>query len=242
MIFNIIRSNAAFLCLFLFPLPAFAGEFMLELGQTAVLGRPSSRPRGPIILMAGGDGQLGISAGGFITRLTGNSLIRTRRQFVAAGYATLALSSEGSPSAAVAAMRRVAQPVIVVGTSRAATRMHGAVSADALVVTAGMLDHLQRNIGFAGSLPPTPIVHHRRDGCRLTLPELVPAFAAWGGPRVRVAWIDGGRDEGDPCQARGHHGFAGVEGRMVGAITSFSRSVNTRRWPTVRSDPDLKPV
>lgn len=224
-----IRKHTALLCLFLFPIPASAGEFLQELGQTAVLERPSARPRGSIILMAGGDGQLGITATGVITRLIGNSLIRSRRQFVAAGYATLALSSEGSPSAAVAAMRRIARPVIVVGTSRAATRMHSAVSADALVVTAGMLDHLQRNIGFAGSLPPTLIVHHRRDGCRLTLPELVPAFAGWGGPRVRVAWIDGGRDEGDPCQARGHHGFAGVEGRMVRAITSFSRSVNTRR-------------
>ncbi|MCZ8186175.1 MAG: alpha/beta hydrolase [Beijerinckiaceae bacterium] len=221
---------------FLFPLmalllaglPVQAGEILPELGTDAVLDRPAGKPRGSIILMGGGNGDLGITASGEITSLMGNSLIRNRRSFAAAGFATLSLSSSGSPSSAIAAMRKIARPVVVVGTSRAATRMHRALEADALVITSGMLDHFQSNVGSAEALPPTLVVHHRQDSCRVTLPGLVPPFQQWGGARVRVVWLDGGRDEGDPCQARGHHGFAGIDGRMVGAVTGFARGIRPR--------------
>lgn len=221
---------------FLFPLmallfaglPVQAGEILPELGTDAVLDRPAGKPRGSIILMGGGNGDLGITGSGEITSLMGNSLIRNRRSFAAAGFATLSLSSSGSPSSAIAAMRKIARPVVVVGTSRAATRMHRALEADALVITSGMLDHFQSNVGSAEALPPTLVVHHRQDSCRVTLPGLVPPFQQWGGARVRVVWLDGGRDEGDPCQARGHHGFAGIDGRMVGAVTGFARGIRPR--------------
>lgn len=203
-------------------------ELLPDLGTDAVLERPVGKPKGSIILMAGGHGNLGITSDGQITDLAGNSLIRTRRSFVSGGFATLALSSSGSPSRAIEAMGKIARPVIVVGTSRAATRMHRALEADALVITSGMLDDFQSSVGSSGSLPPTLIVHHRKDGCRVTSPELVAPFINWAAGRARVVWVDGGRDEGDPCQARGHHGFAGVEGRMVGAVLGFARSVRTR--------------
>ncbi|MCA0404761.1 MAG: alpha/beta hydrolase [Proteobacteria bacterium] len=203
-------------------------ELLPDLGTDAVLERPSGKPRGSIILMAGGHGNLGITTDGQITDLMGNSLIRTRRSFVSGGFATLALSSSGSPSRAIEAMSKIARPVIVVGTSRAATRMHRALEADGLVITSGILDEFQSNVGSSGSLPPTLIVHHRKDGCRVTSPELVAPFINWAAGRARVVWVDGGRDEGDPCQARGHHGFAGVEGRMVGAVLGFARSVRAR--------------
>ncbi|MCZ8375118.1 MAG: alpha/beta hydrolase [Beijerinckiaceae bacterium] len=207
---------------------ARAGEILPELGTDAVLDRPAGKPRGSIILMGGGDGDLGITASGEITSLMGNSLIRNRRSFAAAGFATLSLSSSGSPSRAIAAMRKIARPVVVVGTSRAATRMHRALEADGLVITSGMLDHFQSNVGSPDALPPTLIIHHRQDSCRVTLPGLVPPFQQWGAARVRVVWLEGGRDEGDPCQARGYHGFAGIDGRMVGAVTGFARAVRPR--------------
>jgi hypothetical protein len=208
---------------------AMAAELLPELGTSALLERPSGKPRGSIILMAGGDGSLGITPDGQITRLLGNSLIRTRRSFVNVGFATLTLDSWASPGTAIAAMRRIAEPVIVVGTSRAATRMHRALDADALVITSGMLDHFQSNVGLPAALPPTLIVHHRQDACRVTLPELVEPFQRWGAGRVRVVWLSGGRNDGDPCQARGYHGFAGIEGPMVGAIVGFARNVRVRR-------------
>lgn len=211
------------------PIACFAAELLPELGTGAVLERPKGKARGSIVLMPGGDGSLGITPEGEITQSRGNSLIRTRRSFVNAGYATLALDSGTSPAAAVAAMRKIARPVIVVGTSRAATRIHRALEADAIVITSGMLDHFQFNVGSPDASPPILVVHHRNDGCRVTLPALVEPFKAWGGAKVRVVWLSGGTDAGDACQARGHHGFAGIEGQMVGAITGFARGVRPRQ-------------
>lgn len=212
-----------------FTTTAFAAELLPELGTGGVLERPKGKPRGSIILMGGGDGYLGITGDGEITSLRGNSLIRSRRSFANAGFATLALDAGTSPSTAIAAMRKIAKPVIVVGTSRAATRMHRALDADALVITSGMLDRFQSNVGSPDAMPPMLVVHHRNDGCRVTLPGLVEPFKAWGGAKVRVTWLSGGRDEGDPCQARGHHGFTGIEGQMIGAITGFARGVRARQ-------------
>lgn len=208
---------------------AFAAELLPELGSYGSLERPKGKPRGSIILMAGGNGSLGITGDGQITRLQGNSLIRTRQAFVNAGYATLALDSWGSLSTAIEAMRKIAKPVIVVGTSRAATRMGSAVAADGIALTSAMLDSFQSSVGSPGALPPTLVVHHRNDSCRVTLPGLVEPFQQWGAGRVKVVWLSGGRDEGDPCEARGHHGFAGIEGQMVGAITGFARGVRPRQ-------------
>jgi len=36
-----------------------------------------------------------------------------------------------------------------------------------------------------------------------------------------VVWVDGGADSGNPCQAKGHHGFAGLDGRVVGLAAGF---------------------
>lgn len=209
--------------------PAISAELLPELGTDASLERPKGKPRGSIILMPGSDGDLRISSDGTINRLKNNSIIRNRRAFVNAGYATLALSSSGSPSQAIAAMRKIAQPVVVVGTSRAGTRIHRAISADGIVIASGMLDHFQSNVGSADALPPTLVIHHRHDSCRVTLPALVEPFKAWGGANVRVVWVDGGRDEGAPCQAAGHHGFAGIDGKMTSAALAFARGVRVRR-------------
>jgi hypothetical protein len=201
-----------------------------ELGGYAVLTMPKGKPRGSIILMAGGDGSLGITAEGKITRLWGNQLIRTRRSYAAAGFATLALDSWGSPANAVTYMRGIAQPVVVVGTSRAATRIHAAIPAqpDGLVITSGMLPQFQANVGSPQSLPPTLIIHHHRDGCSATSPTYVDPLIQWSQGRARVVWLDGGREGGDPCQADGHHGFAGIDGQVVARVTAFTASVRKR--------------
>lgn len=68
---------------------------------------------------------------------------------------------------------------------------------------------------------------------------LVPSFATgategmrnlvrwrWGGATQKVvAWLDRGTDTGDPCQARGYHGFAGQDGRVVGLVAGFAKGV-----------------
>jgi hypothetical protein len=43
----------------------------------------------------------------------------------------------------------------------------------------------------------------------------------WAAGRARVTWVDGGESEGNACEALSHHGFNGVESRMVAAVAGF---------------------
>ena len=210
---------------------ADAAETVPQFGSAASLERPRGAPRGSIILMPGGDGRLGIRPDGTITSLLGNQLVRTRQAYAARGFATLTLDAGGSPAQAVQYMRSIARPVVVVATSRGATRAPAALSArpDGMVLTSAMLDVFQSYAGAPGALPPTLVVHHRQDGCRVSLPVLVEPFVAWAGGRARVVWLSGGIDRGDPCQAAGHHGFAGLDAQVVAQVSAFAGSLRGRR-------------
>jgi hypothetical protein len=201
-----------------------------ELGGYASLIMPKGKPRGSIILMPGGHGRLGILADGQITQLQGNQLIRTRANYAAAGFATLSLDASGDAAAAVRQMQGIARPVVVVATSRGAARIHAALAGqpDGVVITSGMLDVFQGNVGSPSYLPRTLIIHHRQDGCHVTPPSAVEPFIAWSQGRARAVWFDGGSNEGDPCEARGYHGFAGQDGKVVGQVTSFASSLRGR--------------
>lgn len=197
----------------------------VDVGGPASLERPGRRPIGSIILMPGGDGYLGIAGDGSIGRLQGNQLIRTRGQYVRAGFAVLSLDASADPAQAVRFMRSIASPVVVVATSRGVSRAPRALGGqpDGLVLTSGMLDAFKASVGSPGALPRTLVVHHRHDGCAVTSPSAVEPFAAWGGGRVSVVWLDGGSDAGDACGAAGHHGFAGLDGSVVSVVSRFAR-------------------
>ncbi|MGL4285084.1 MAG: alpha/beta hydrolase [Phreatobacter sp.] len=211
--------------------PVQASELVPQFGSSATLDRPTGRARGSIILMPGGDGRLAIQGDGSIMALRGNQLVRTRQAYAARGYATLTLDAGASPAQAVEYMRTLARPVVVVATSRGATRAPAALAArpDGLVLTSAMLDTFQAYAGSPGALPRTLVIHHRQDGCRVTPPSLVEPFAAWAGGRARVVWLTGGVDRGDPCQAAGHHGFAGLDGQVVSQIVTFASSLRGSR-------------
>jgi hypothetical protein len=116
----------------------------------AVLLKPSTTPKGAVILLAGGDGRLDITAAGVITKLTANQLVRTRAMYRAKGYLTLVpdlapdmkvgtgvLSGyRKSPAyaqdvgAMVTVLRKqlAGKPVTVIGTSRGSGGAANAVS------------------------------------------------------------------------------------------------------------------
>lgn len=210
---------------------ARAAETVPQFGTYASLDRPRGAPRGSIILLPGGDGRLGIRPDGTITTLLGNQLVRTRQAYAARGFATLTLDASASPAEAVRYMRSIARPVVVVATSRGATRAPAALSArpDGLVLTSAMLDVFQASAGSPAALPRTLVIHHRQDGCRVSLPALVEPFAAWTGGRARVVWLSGGTDRGDACQAAGHHGFAGLDAQVVSQVSTFAGSLRVSR-------------
>jgi hypothetical protein len=205
--------------------PAMADQAVQVGGALALLNKPAA-PRASVILIPGGDGMMNIRSDGSFSGLGGNQLVRTRKAYLAHGVATLTIDRGVNVAEAVNYMRKIASPVVVVGTSRGTLRVPESFGAkpNGIVLTAGFLNEVRSQVGSAGALPRTLIVHHKLDGCRFTPPSGVEPFKAWGGARVRVAWMDGGRDVGDPCQARGYHGFNGLDGRVVSTIASFARS------------------
>ena len=210
---------------------ARAQETVSIAGAQAVLLKPP-QPRASAILLPGGDGNIGVEANGTMTRLLGNQLVRTRQAYVARGLAVLIPDAGVNLAQAVAYMAAIKRPVKVIATSRgtlrAAQGIAGGARPDSLVLTAGFLtsdsgsgDNVQSVLGSPAALPPTLIIHHRRDTCRATLPAGVDPFVRWAAGKARVVWLDGGTSVGDPCQARAYHGFNGIDGQVVSAAAGF---------------------
>jgi hypothetical protein len=215
-------------------LPARADETVTVGGTRAVLIKPHGAAKGSLILMAGGNGRLDIGANGEIGSLKGNQLVRTRHAYAARGFAVLVPDATVDVAAAVKYMAAIARPVTVEGTSRGTQRAAEGIARgarpDKLVLTSGFLSpqsgpdrSVIAILGSPGLLPRTLVIHHRHDGCRFTQPAGVEPFLKWSGGRAHVVWLDGGIAEGNPCQARGHHGFNGIDGEVVNAVVAFAR-------------------
>src|SRR3954449_1910540 len=211
--------------------PAIADETVSIGGSRAVLIKPKA-PRASVILMPGGDGNIRPGDQGDIHGLTGNQLVRTRHAYAARGLAVLVIGAGTDLNSAVQYMAAIKRPVTVIGTSkgtiRAAEGIARGARPDALVLTSGFLSpesgsssNVMSILGSSSALPRTLVVHHTADGCRFTLPAGVDPFVKWAGGRARVKWLSGGAEEGDACEAFAHHGFNGVESRMVAAVAGF---------------------
>jgi hypothetical protein len=141
--------------------------------------------------------------------------------------------------AVVAYAREIKAPVTIVGTSR------GAVSAGALlahasgpgrpdfmVLTAPMLVTYGDQPSFQKSLNNSPakaqlpflVVGHKKDGCKYTSPASIDVFSKWHGGKVDVVMLDGPEGKGDPCEAQAAHGFAGIDGAVVSAVTGWIKA------------------
>lgn len=200
-------------------------------GSQAVLLKPTA-PRASVILMPGSDGHIDAGAGGKIRRLKGNLLVRTRGAYRAQGLAVLVVDADIDLKSAVDYMRAIKAPVTVIGTSRGTQRAAKGIAAgarpDALVLTSGFLSAASGSrvsvisiLGSPALLPPTLVIHNRQDGCHLTRPAGVAPFIKWAGGRARVVWLDGGASVGNPCKARSHHGFNGLDARVVALAAHF---------------------
>ena len=130
--------------------------------------------------------------------------------------------------------RQAAVPVWLVGTSRGtqsaayvATELSPAQGGpDGIVLTSSILrDDRGRAVP---EMPldrvavPVLVVHHKQDGCGLCaladVPRLMTRLTAAG---ARLFVYDGGRNEGDPCDAFAYHGFNGLEREVVSKIADW---------------------
>jgi pimeloyl-ACP methyl ester carboxylesterase len=132
----------------------------------------------------------------------------------------------------------LAVPVWLVGTSRgtqsaaylAIELPPAAGGADGLVLTSSVLV-AARNL----QEPPVPalalerisvpvlVVHHRQDNCRVcpfgATSQVMGKLAA--APRKELIAVEGGLDEGDPCEPFAHHGYNGIEREVVERIADW---------------------
>lgn len=224
--------------------------------------RPAGRPAGSLVLLAGGDGDVRLGPDGRPTRLNGNQLVRSRGLYVQAGWVValpdlapdirdagaarwrerIDAAHVGDLGAVIAAMRRIAQPVVLIGTSRgtlpaaaAAVGLTGPAGPDALVLTSGLLmdEHvrdepsIQRNVpGLLSWRGRVLLLHHVRDACRVTPPTGPERLRALMPPRaaVEVVMLDGGIASGPACEGRHYHGFNGLDETVVAAVLRFAAS------------------
>lgn len=201
-------------------------------GVNAVLIKPA-KPVGSVILLAGGDGRIHVEADGAIKR-QGNQLVRTRMNYAQKGFAVLVPDYGYSLAELVVFMQGIKRPVTVVGTSRGTQRAARGIDRgarpDRLVLTSGFLSDASGNSENVMSilekpelLPPTLVIHHRFDRCRQTSPDGVPDFLAWSKGRAKVSWLEGGEETGPPCEAQSHHGFLGLDQKVVDLVAQFAR-------------------
>ena len=210
---------------------AAADETVTIGGSRAVLIKPKS-PHASVILMPGGNGAIRAGDQGDIHGLNLNQLVRTRHAYAARGLAVLVVDASTDLGSAVEYMAAIKRPVTVIGTSRGTLRAAQGIARgarpDALVLTSGFLsrdsgssENVMAILGSPAALPRTLVIHHSADSCRATLPAGVEPFIKWSAGRARVSWVSGGKEEGDPCQAAGHHGFNGLDGQIVGLAAGF---------------------
>jgi hypothetical protein len=155
-------------------------------------------------------------------------LVRNRGR-IGAGIETRMTTSPSQAAEIARSEKKKGRKVVLVGMSRGALHVGQALAAgapaDGAVFVSGPLRNVASALGSDAKLPPSLVVHHRNDACRLTPPSGVGFFQKWSGGRANVTWITttGGRDD-RPCQARGAHGFFMQDGPAVSAITGFIKS------------------
>ena len=209
-------------------LPRFAGaEEAVKIGSDYALLNKAGSARVGLILIPGGSGNLNVQPDGTFKSGEQNQLVRTRKDYLASGITTLTIDNGVDVAEAVNYLRKLTPVVVVAGTSRGTLRVPKALPAkpDAIVLTSGLLNDVRGMVGSPSNLPSTLIVHHRQDGCRVTLPSGVEPFKTWGGAKVKVVWLDGGTFGADLCGNQSHHGFLGQDAQVVSTVAQFVKSV-----------------
>ena len=163
--------------------------------ESFLLMRPAGAPVASVIIFAGGDGNLAMTADG-IGQLQGNFLVRTRMRWVREGFLVAVLDQPSDRKnrlwnfrttaehatdvkQAIAAMREIARaPVWLVGTSmgslsaaNAAARLpeggpDGIVLTSSVTETSKLSYETTRHAGLGDIRVPTLVAHHKDDGCR----------------------------------------------------------------------------
>lgn len=211
------------------------------------------KPIGYVLLLPGGDGDIALSPSGGIglANMANNFTVRTRNMFADAGLITLVLNAPCCPvlglnrkdqyfkhlealrDIAVALKKELNLPLWIIGTSSSATRLalmtpqiQGDVAIAGIVLTSMPVSAPSKNIGEAATVAvPVLVVHHRKDGCFACKPEAVQPFLDMLGTTSKtLVWIEGGVNQGNPCNESAYHGFNGKDSEAVGAVIDWIKA------------------
>jgi hypothetical protein len=157
-------------------------------------------------------------------------LLRNRSALNAQGIATLTVPHGTVIGEAVNFMRKVKEPVALIGMSAgvsfAGRAIGNGAKPDSLVLISGSLMApgklpAQQAIKSPSAMPRTLVLHNKNDACDLTPPSAVEPFVRWSGGKATVTWIGGSGTGKDPCGPNSAHGYMGADGEVVGAIARF---------------------
>lgn len=213
-------------------------------GRIHALRLGPARPRATLVMLPGGDGEVGIGPDGTVARAD-NVVIRTAPLWLARGDALLIPDSDAnlrgvrsSPAygaavaGLVAAARRAAPgPVVLVGTSQgaiAAVNGAGRAPVDGLV----LLEAVTRrggsgetvfDAGPAAVTAPVLVVANAADRCPVTPPADAGRIAAafTRAARADVLRLDGPAAGGRACGSLSPHGERGLEAELVDRVAGW---------------------
>lgn len=209
-----------------------------------------SQPRGTLIMLPGGAGELGIQRDGDL-RHDKNFLVRSRPLWLARNYAVVipdALNHDNlrglrsSPDYAGViealvdfARSRAAKPVFLIGTSQGSiAAMNGAAHiAKGKLAGAVLTESVSRRGGSHETVfdadpqkvaIPVLIVANDDDRCHVAPPADAPRIAAslTQAPEVTVLHVQGGATKTQKdCGSLTPHGYYGIESEVVGKIADW---------------------
>jgi pimeloyl-ACP methyl ester carboxylesterase len=116
----------------------------------------------------------------------------------------------------------------------AALQLQGPSAPDGIVLTSSILGRSARSPVTARPVPDLPlanlkipvlVVHHQEDPCPICDPARLPALMAKLPPATsQLLTYTGGLSTGPACEAFSHHGFNGIEDRVVADIAQWIRA------------------
>lgn len=213
--FRLLSCIVLFACL---SLPAAAQQTVQVGGKQAFLHAPANARASAVLI----PGKGGIDPS--------DPLLRNRAALNAQGIATLTVPHGTIIGEAIRYMRKVKEPVALVGMSAgvsfAGRAIGNGAKPDSLVLISGSLMSpgklpAQQGIKSQSAMPRTLVLHNKNDACDLTPVSAVEPFIKWSGGKATLQWIGGSGPGKDPCGPNSAHGFMGADGQVVGMIVGF---------------------
>jgi hypothetical protein len=210
-----------------------------------------AHPRATLVMLPGGTGDVGVRRDGdlrhddnFVVRTRSAWVARDYVVLIPDTIDGANLRGARSSPAygrlvdglAAYAHSRAAGPVFLVGTSQGSiAAMNGAAHARPGLV-AGVI--LTESVSMPGRLStetvfdadprtvsvPALVVANRDDACDVAPPSMAPRIAAamTGSPGARILMVSGGTQRSEKaCGSLSPHGYYGIEGQVIGAITGW---------------------